>query len=41
MKIKKIIDLCKRAGVVLLCEAQEAQWISDGAGDGKKWYSCE
>lgn len=31
MKIKKIIDLCKRAGVVLLCEAQEAQWISDGA----------
>lgn len=31
MKIRKIIDICKRSGYILLFEGGSEQWISDGA----------
>ena len=31
MKIKKIIDLCKKSGTLCLYEGAAAQWISDGS----------
>ena len=30
MKIKRIIDLCKKSGSCTLCQQGELQWISDG-----------
>lgn len=30
MKIRKVIDICKRSGNVLLFEGEKEQWISDG-----------
>jgi hypothetical protein len=31
MKIKKIVDICRQSGRVLLCEGKECQWLGDGA----------
>ncbi len=31
MKIRKIIDICKRSGQILLYESGQEQWISDGS----------
>lgn len=31
MKIRKIIDICKRSGAIYLFEGENEQWISDGA----------